>query len=40
MGVYHAIDGMRSKDQVTYDVRRLLENEIFESSIAGKTAAD
>jgi len=40
MGVYHAIDGMRSKDQVTYDIRRLLENEIFESSIAGKTAAD
>jgi len=40
MGVYHAIDGMRSKDQVTYNIRRLLENEIFESSIAGKTAAD
>ena len=40
MGVYHAIDGMRSEDQVGRAIRRLLENEIFESSTAGRIAAD
>jgi adenylate kinase len=40
MGVYHAIDGMRPAEQVARDIRRLLEKEVFEASIAGRIAAD
>lgn len=39
MHVYHRVDGMRSREEVGRDIRRLLEHEIFESPSAAKVAA-
>jgi adenylate kinase len=40
MGVYHGIDGMRSADEISTDLRQLLEHEIFESLSTNRVAAD
>jgi adenylate kinase len=40
MGVYHAVDGLRPADEVSSDIRQVLEHEIFELPSAGRVAAD